>query len=368
MPRKEYIKHVKRIVVKVGSSTVTTPVGLNRPGIRNLVSQLAHLVSKGYQVVLVTSGAISAGKAQLTVSKKTLTVPEKQALASVGQSLLMEEYRKQFRKLGINTGQILLTEDDIKNRRRFLNARNALNTLLAMKVVPIINENDSVVIKEIRFGDNDTLSAHVTSLIDAQLLVILSDIDGFYHDLEDQEPAEEIHEIDEAILQKAGRPGSEMGTGGMVTKIRAAEIVMRFGEMMIIAQGNRKDVLIDIMKGKKIGTLFTGNGKSLTSRKKWLSLTKTAGAIVIDSGAQTAVVTGNRSLLATGITAVHGNFYMGDSVEIQNEQGDVLAKGVVNYPSDILDAIKGKKTSEVKKIVQGGFFQEVVNRDDMIIL
>jgi len=367
MPRKERFKHVKRIVVKVGTTSVTENNCISGKKIAGLASDVEAVMRRGYQVVIVSSGAISAGCGSLTLSKEKLSIPEKQAIASVGQILLINEYRTSFEKHGVRIGQILLTEDDIKNRRRFLNARHTFETLLSMGIVPVVNENDSVVVKEIKFGDNDSLSAHVATLINADLLILLSDIDGFYMDLEDPEPVDEIHKIDESIMKRAGGSSTVHGTGGMVTKLHAAEMLMRSGEMLVIAGSGEKNVLQRILSGEKIGTLFTGAASQLPARKKWLSMRIDMGLIIIDEGAEKALREGKKSLLDSGITAVQGHFNMGDIIDIVTRKGTVTGKGLINYSADELAVISGKKTAEIKKILGGRYFDEVINRDDMVI-
>jgi len=367
MPRKNHLKGVKKIVIKVGTSTIAEDGKLSRKKISRIADGVASLIKRGYHIVVVSSGAITAGAGALNKKKELLTIPERQALAAVGQSILINEYRASFRKRGLDVGQILLTEDDIKNRMRYLNARNTFHALLHMGVVPIVNENDSVVVKEIKFGDNDTLSAYVTSLVDADLLILLSDVDGFYMDLGDPSPVDEITEITEDILARAKGSGSSYGTGGMYTKILAAELIIRFGEMMIIARGSEKNVLARIMKGERIGTIFTGKDRSLGSRKKWLALRKANGFLTIDDGAVRALQDGKKSLLASGILSAQGEFDMGDPVEISSAQGRLIGKGIVNYSRDELVKIKGKKSQEIKKILGSKYFDEVINRDDLIL-
>ena len=367
MPRKDLIKDVKNIVIKVGSSTITDKGKISDKKIEKFVKELITLIKKGYRITIVTSGAIAAGSAQLNKDIKTLTIPEKQALASLGQTLLINEYRKYFNKGGFNVGQILLTEDDVKHRRRFLNARHTVNTLHEFGVVPIVNENDSVVIKEIKFGDNDTLSAYVASIIDADLLILLSDIDGFYWDMKDPGPVEEINIINDEVIERAGGEGSEIGTGGMITKIHAAQIIIRFGEMMVIAKGGEEGVLSSILNGEKVGTLFVGKNKPLASKKKWLTVTKGKGKIEVDDGAVKALIEGKKSLLAIGITGIIEDFDMGDIIEILNKENKVIGKGVVNYNYEEIRSIMGKKSNEIKEILGSTYFNEVINRDDMII-
>lgn len=367
MPRKNLIRNVRRIVVKIGSSSVTDKGIISGRKISAIVADVAELKRRGYQVVIVTSGAITSGAGSLDRSVKNLTIPEKQAFAAVGQTILMNEYRSRFSRHGLHVGQILLTEDDVRHRTRFLNARHTLETLLRLGIIPIVNENDSVAVTEIKFGDNDMLSAHVAGLINAGLLILLSDVDGFYMSMDDPEPVEEIYAINEHIYEMAGGSGSDFGTGGMMSKIRAAEIIIRFGEKMIIANAGTRGVLSRIMTGEKIGTIFIGKDKPLLGRKKWLALRKTTGTLVIDEGAVRAIRVGKKSLLASGISGISGSFTMGDVVEITEGAKKRIGKGIVNYSSEELALIKGKKSGEIKKILGDNVFQEVINRDDLIV-
>jgi glutamate 5-kinase len=368
VPRSKRLKKVKRIVVKIGTSNITEDGAISPRRIAELSADIISLIRSGYQAVVVTSGAISAGADAMKRNRENLTIPEKQALASIGQTILMNEYGSCFSGAGIPVGQILLTEDDVKNRLRFINARHTFNSLMDMGVVPIVNENDSVATGEIRIGDNDTLSAHVANIVEADLLILLSDVDGFYRDLSDPEPVEEITEIDGRIRKMAGGAGSIHGTGGMMTKINAAEIVIKSGEMMVIANGRNKNVLSRIMKGEVLGTLFIGSAESMPSRKRWIAFNeKVKGAIFIDNGAVSAIRDRKKSLLATGITGVEGKFSQGDAVEITDGSGAAIGKGIVNYSAGELKKIKGKKSSEIRDVLGGTFFDEVINRDYMII-
>ncbi|MGV7928430.1 MAG: glutamate 5-kinase [Spirochaetota bacterium] len=368
MPRKGILKGVRRIVVKIGTSLITEDGKISRRCIERLVGDIAALIDQKYQVVVVTSGAISAGSGALGKKRENLSLPEKQAMAAVGQSILMDEYRKCFRKHGREIGQILLTEDDVKHRRRFLNARHTFNALIEMGVVPVVNENDSVAVKEIRFGDNDTLSAHVANIVEAGLLIILSDVEGFYRDLADEIPLEEIGAIDEDVRRRAGGAGSTHGTGGMATKIRAAEIIMKSGELMLIANGRKSGVLPAILRGEKLGTLFRGGNSHMQSRKRWIAFNmRSSGSITIDGGAVNAIVSSKKSLLASGVTGVTGKFNPGDAVDVLNENGDTVGKGISNYSAAELSLIKGKKTRDIRGLLGGTYYEEVINRDDMII-
>jgi len=355
-------------VVKIGSSSITESDIISSTKISKFASDIAELKKKGYEVAIVTSGAISSGAGVLKINRNNLSIPEKQALAAVGQAVLMNEYRKCFDKLGFNIGQILLTEDDMRSRKRFLNARNALDALFKMGVIPVINENDTVTVSEIKFGDNDTLSAHVFNLIEADLLILLSDIDGFYYELDDPEPVYEIFKITDDLRKRAGGAGTSHGTGGMLTKVNAAEMIMRFGGLMVVADGKESSILTKIMSGERKGTLFAGEKIKINERKKWISMRKPRGSVIIDDGAVKALVAGKKSLLASGIVDISGKFDMGDIVEIDDIHNKIIAKGIVNYRSEELIIIKGKKTVEIKNLLNGHFFDEVINRDDMIIL
>lgn len=368
MPRKQYFHNIKRVVIKIGSSSLTGDAGISHEKMSAFVKQTAALVRGGYQVVLVTSGAVSAGAGKLSRDRSSLSIPEKQALAAVGQTILMNEYRTHFIEEGLEVGQILMTEDDVKNRNRYLNVRNTMNELLHMNVIPIVNENDSVVVKEIKVGDNDTLSAYVTNLVEAQLLILLSDIDGFYYDLKDEFPADVIYDIDETIINAAGGSGSLHGTGGMMTKIRAADMIIRSGGMMVIAKSAESDVLERIVKGHKIGTLFLSKNRSLSGRKRWISFhLSVAGAVKVDDGAHRALVEGNKSLLASGIVEVSGEFSQGDGVELCRKDGTPFGKGITNYANDELEKIKGKKSSEIEEILGSKYYDEAIHRDNLTI-
>lgn len=355
-------------MVKIGTSLVTADGAIAPARISRLVKDIAAVIGGGCQVVVVSSGAIGAGCGALGRARKNLSIPEKQAIAAVGQIVLMNEWGKCFLREGYQVGQILLTEDDVKHRRRFLNARHTMNTLLEMGIVPVVNENDSVAVKEIKFGDNDTLSAHVTNIVQADLLILLSDIDGFYRDLSDPEPVEEIYKIDDDVVRMAGGAGSDQGTGGMLTKIRAADIIIKSGEKMIIADGRVAGILSRIMKGEKVGTIFVGKGGGLASKKRWIAFNMPArGTVTVDDGAVKALRERKKSLLATGITAAGGKFDLGDAVEILDARGARVGKGVVNYSVGEIALIMGRKTDEIRKILDGTYFDEVINRDELII-
>lgn len=368
MKRADYLNNAKRIVVKIGSSSITEGGVISSEKISRFAADISDIKKMGYEVAIVTSGAISSGAGVLKIDRSNLSIPEKQALAAVGQAVLMNEYRKCFDEYELVIGQVLLTEDDMRNRVRFINARNAMDSLFKMNVIPVINENDTVTVSEIKFGDNDTLSAHVFNLIEADVLILLSDIDGFYHELDDPEPVSEVFKITDDIRKRAGGAGSSHGTGGMITKINAAEMIMRFGGVMFIADGSEAGILKKLVSGEKMGTLFAGEKIKITEKKKWIGMRKARGSVMIDEGAVGAIVKNKKSLLATGIFDIAGKFSMGDIVEIVDRDRNVIAKGIVNYKSDELNIIKGKKTGEIRTLLNGQYFDEVINRDDMVIL
>lgn len=364
--------NVKRLVVKVGSSTLSHPTGkLNIDQMERLARQLADLRNSGKEVILVSSGAVGAGIGKLGLGRRPKTIPEKQATAAVGQGLLMHMYEKLFSEYGIVVAQVLLTREDIMDRKRFLNARNALSALLQLEALPIINENDTIAVEEIKFGDNDTLSALVASLIDAELLIILSDIDGLYTgDPSKDEGATFIplvRDINGDIEQLAGGSGSGLGTGGMVTKIQSARIAMNSGFPMVIADGKAEKVINRIMAGEPVGTLFLQGENKLHSKKRWIAFgSNVQGRIYIDSGAQKALAKDGKSLLPTGIIGFEGDFDLGNTVCVFFEDKEV-GRGIVNYTSEEIRKIMGKKTKDIVKLLGYKDFDEVIHRNNFVL-
>lgn len=369
MPRKEYVSKVRRVVIKIGSSSISSGKGLSSEKVAVFAGQIARLKNEGYEIVIVTSGAISAGAAECGKNRDFLTVPQKQALAAVGQSILMDIYRDEFSHYSITIGQILMTEDDIKNRHRFLNIRNTMNMLLHMGIVPVINENDSVAVTEIQFGDNDTLSAHVAQLVEADLLILLSDIDGYYYNLSDSAPADIIPVITDEIRAGAGGAGTSHGTGGMKTKLNAADLMLRSGEMMVIANASAENVLLRILAGDMVGTLFAPEDYPyINGRKRWILFhSKPVGNLIVDEGARSAIVTKNSSLLPIGIITAEGHFKPGDTVDIVCE-GIHFARGIVNYSSEEISRIKRKKSGEIRELLGDEYYDEAVHRDNLSLL
>ena len=370
--REEILENIQKIVVKVGTSTLTNGDGsLNIEKIKKIVSELSNLSDKGYDVVLVTSGAVGAGMGKLNMTERPKTLSEKQALASVGQVALTHLYQLLFQEYGKIIGQILLTRGDFSDRRRYLNARNVCNTLLKNKIIPIINENDAVVSNELKVGDNDTLSALVSGLIDADLLIILSDVQGLYNKnpqkYEDANLIEIVGKIDDDIKKIAGGEGSKFGTGGMITKIIAAEMATKIGTNMVIASGDDPKNISRIVEKENIGTLFTKKNKKISSKKYWLAYgTNKKGLLTIDEGAEKALFKG-KSLLPVGIKSFEGDFDKGTVVKIMNMKNENIATGISNYSSDEIELIKGHRSEDIEKILGHKYDDVVVHIDNMVV-
>ncbi len=361
-----------RIVVKVGSSTLSHNTGkLNLHRMEQLVRELADLRNRGKEVVLVSSGAQAAGIGKLGLVRKPKTIPEKQATAAVGQGILMHMYEKFFAEYGVVVAQVLLTREDMSDRRRFLNARNAFNALLDYQAIPVINENDTIAVEEIKFGDNDTLSALVAGLIDADLLIILSDIDGLFSANPQEHPdarlISELSEITPEIEQLAGGAGSRLGTGGMTTKLLAGKIAISSGFPMVIANGRKAGVIRRVVAGEPEGTLFLPKENRLQTKKKWIAFgSSVQGHIIIDGGAGKALLERGKSLLPSGVVAVEGSFDIGNTVSVICAGGEI-ARGIVNYPAEEIQKIKGKKTTEIKKILGYKDYDEIIHRDNLVV-
>ncbi|MEQ8215896.1 MAG: glutamate 5-kinase, partial [Smithellaceae bacterium] len=333
--RLETLAHTKKILIKIGSAVLTGADGLDLKIINSLVAEMSELVHQGYSVVLVSSGAIASGKHRLNITGKLKSIPEKQAAAAVGQGRLMRIYSKYFEKKGIHVAQILLTLSDLTNRQRFLNIRNTLSTLMDWKVIPIINENDTVAVDEIKFGDNDNLASMIANIVEADLFINLTNIDGLY----DRNPAEFkkarfiglVSEFTDEIEAIATAETSSVGTGGMKSKVLAAKKVTAMGIPCIIAPGKKKKILTDIISGKEIGTLFLPMSDRLNSKKYWIAFTlRSRGKLIIDDGARKALLEKGKSLLPSGIIDVEGDFALGDPVSCVDSEGTAIAKGLVN--------------------------------------
>ena len=371
--RKDLLKNVKRVVVKVGSGVLTRKDGLNRAVINDLSDDICHLKKKGIEVILVTSGAIASGLKKIGMTRRPESISHQQAVAAVGQSSLMMTYEKAFGRHKQKVAQILITRDDLNHRGRYLNARNTLFTLLAWKIVPIINENDTVVVDEIKFGDNDNLSAMVTNLIGSQLLINLTDIDGLFekdpHSHKNAKMITVVEKVNRGVMRHAGTIPGFLGTGGMASKVKAARKVAMGGVPTIIANGLRKGILRDIFLGRERGTLFLPQDAALCSRKHWIAFAKSPkGEIVIDEGAEKALLNLGKSLLPSGIQEVRGHFSLGDSVILVNQTGHELAAGMVNYPSGDIKKIMGYKSSDIEERLGYKHDDEVIHRDNLVII
>lgn len=374
MLTRENLNDAKRIVIKVGTSTLTHATGkLNLLRIEKLARELSDLANQGKQIILVSSGAVSAGMERLGLKEKPKNIPEKQAAAAVGQGILLHIYEKMFGEYGQIVAQVLLTRADSVNRKRYTNSRNTLMALLNQGVIPIINENDAVSIDELKIGDNDTLSAMVASIIDADLLIILSDVEGVYtaNPLTDPSAAllNEIADITPDIEELAGGPGTLRGTGGMYTKIQAAKIAVNSGVTMVIASGARDGVVREVLQGHKTGTIFISKENRLQIRKRWLAFgVSVSGRVFVDKGCEQALIKDGSSLLAAGITAVEGEFELGNTISIMSGCGRELARGIINYNADDLKKIKGAHTQEIVSILGYKPYDEVVHRDNLVLL
>ena len=373
--RNEVLTQAKRIVVKIGSSLVSSrEAGLEPDRIDRLAEDLAALRAAGRDVLVVSSGAIVSGIKKLSLKEYPKSLPVKQAAAAVGQSRLMWAYEKSFERLDIKVAQILLTHHDLADRRRFLNARHTLAALIEFQVIPIINENDTVAVDEIRVGDNDTLAAEVAHLVDADLLVILSDIDGLFTEDPRKNPSAEliplIAEITDDIERRAGISTTFGSTGGMATKVRAAKKVGEYGVATLIMNGQTKCLLPHILLGNNPGgSLFLPKARRMNSRKHWIGYTLRArGAISLDQGAVDALTKRGKSLLASGIVTVAGSFEAGDPISCLDPDGKEFAKGLVNCSSDTLIEIKGLKTAEIQQRLGPQEYEEVIHRDNLVIL
>ena len=368
------LQAARRIVVKVGTSTLTHPNGkLNYSRIEGLVRELANAVNAGKQILLVSSGAVGAGMDRLGWKEKPKTIPAKQAAAAVGQGILMHTYEKLFAEYGQVVAQVLLTREDSVNRRRYANSRNTLLTLLDIGVIPIINENDTVSIDELKIGDNDTLSANVAAIVDADLLIILSDVDGVYSANPQTDPQArllpEIAEVTPEVEAICGGAGTMRGTGGMLTKMAAARMAMNSGIVMVIASGGRDGVVQSILDGKPIGTLFPPRQNRLQFRKRWLAFgARIKGRLTVDKGCAQALLSNGSSLLAAGIKSVDGSFEQGSTVSIVNPDGWEIARGLVNYSTDDVRKIMGAHTHEIAEILGHKPYDEVVHRDNLVLL
>ena len=367
---------MKRIVVKLGSNIVAStesPSGLDLERIHNLADDISKILLRGIQVVIVSSGAIAVGMRKLGLTVKPHEIKLKQATAAFGQSGLIHAYERAFGNFNTKVAQILLTRDVITDRTRYINARNTITTLLDLTIVPIINENDTVSVDEIKFGDNDNLAALVSGLINADLLIILSDVEGLYssNPLEDKnaELIGHVTSVDESIEVMAGKSTTTFGTGGMYSKVLAAKKAMGYGIPVIIMSGIRTGLLPRLIDGSRYGTFFEPSSKRLPSRKRWIAhAVRAKGSLYIDDGAVQALVKNGKSLLPSGIVRVFGHFSEGEPINCLSLEGDKIAQGLTNYCSEDIKKIKGAKTAQIEAILGFKYSDEVIHRDNLVLL
>ena len=373
MTERRKLKTTKRWVVKIGSSLLTDDgQGLNLSQMRAWVLQMSALIKDGVELCLVSSGAIAVGLKSLQLTRRPEELPLLQAAAAVGQMGLIQAWHSCFSASGHESAQVLLTHEDLTDRKRYLNARDTLKALNRFGVIPVINENDTVATDEIRFGDNDSLGALATNLLEADVLVILTDQDGFF----DQDPrfyndvklVNEVRALDETLLLMAGKNGGVLGQGGMYTKVMAAQQAARSGAITVIADGRRDDILLDLRGGKPLGSLLAPDLKPLAARKRWLASQKqTRGTLIIDAGAAEAIKAKGRSLLPVGVANILGGFERGDMVAIKSIEGEHIATGLVNYGSEEALQMRGKTSAQLKELQLFLAGASLVHRDNMAL-
>lgn len=372
---REVLKKAKRIVIKVGTSTITYANGKrNFSQIDRLAREISDLQNQGKEMILVTSGAVAVGVDRMGLPGKPKTIPGKQAAAAVGQGVLMHTYEKFFADYGQIVAQVLITKTEAIDRHRYTNTRNTFMELMRQRVIPIVNENDVVALDELKIGDNDNMSALVAGIVDADLVIILSDVDGLYTANPQTHPdaviVPEVAEITPEIEASAGGVGSARGTGGMATKIQAAKAATSSGIHLVIASGTEKNAITRVLQGEELGTLFVSRENRLQFRKRWLAFgAKIAGSIVVDDGCAKAIrKAGGCSILPAGVFAVQGEFLPGSTVSVIDKDAHELARGLVHYSSAELEQIKGCNSGEIANILGHKNFDEVIHRDDLVIL
>jgi glutamate 5-kinase len=372
--RKKYLKNIKRVVIKIGSSSLTLKSGgLDIANMKKFTGEVRNVTKKGIEIIIVTSGAIAAGLKYLNILRRPNDISTLQAAASVGQVELMKAYDNLFSEYSLKVGQILLTKEDTTRRKQYLNIRNTIENLIKLNVIPIINENDSSAVDEIKFGDNDNLAALVSSLADADALIILSDIEGMYDKnpktASDAKLIPFVEKVTPDIEKIAGGIGSTFGSGGMMTKIKAAKICSFSGIAMIIANSRMPDVLDKILNFESIGTFFVPQTiKKVKSIKRWIAFgTRTKGSIIIDRGAEDAIRNKGKSILAIGVVEMLGNFNKGDTLKVLSIDNKLIAKGISSFSAEEIDNIKGKNQNQIAKQFGSLFCNEIINRDCLVV-
>jgi len=371
--RQTLFDKAKRVVVKVGSAILTGDDGMNLEVVKNLAKEIAFLHDTGREVILITSGAVAAGRRKINLAQSTLTIKEKQALAAIGQSCLMNHYGEAFEVYDKKIAQILLTHSDLSDRRRYLNVRNTILTLFKFGIIPVINENDTVSTEELKFSDNDNLGALVANLIEADMFICLTDVDALY----DSNPQIDsnaqalytVAEVTPEIEAMAGNSKSVLGTGGMQSKINAAKMVAAGGGSSFIGSGRQDNILQHLFSGEMVGTFFLPRKEKMQSRKRWIAyVLKPKGTLVLDKGACKAVSQNGKSLLPSGIIKIEGDFTVGDSVLCLTESGKKIAAGLTNFCSEELTKIKGLRTDKIEQVLGYKGADEVLHRNNLVVL
>ncbi len=371
---RRFLPKIHRLVVKVGSGLIASPeAALDAARIGQLADAVAGIVAGGREVVLVSSGAVAAGMFRLGVTERPRSIPEKQAAAAVGQSALMWHYEQAFARHGLKVAQVLLTQDDISDRARYLNARNTLLTLLGFGVLPVVNENDTVAVEEIKVGDNDNLAALVAHLVDADLLVLLTDVDGLYTGNPRRDPDARKIEVVELLTEEIQRLAQDaratVSVGGMSTKLQAAQKAMASGIPMVIASGHEAGILQRLLRGEPLGTIFVPKADRLGARKRWLAFAvPPQGRLTVDAGAKRALTERGKSLLPSGVVEVEGDFQAGEVVVLATSDGKEFARGLTNYDAEELRRIRGAKTAAIEGILGYKRLDEVIHRDNLAVL
>ncbi len=369
------LSKIKNIIIKIGSSSLCDENGnIDKEKILNLIQQIAYIKRKGINITLVSSGAINAGVNVMKLDKRPATIPQKQALAAIGQATLMQIYEDLFSLYKLKCAQILLNHDDFDDRKRLMNFNNAIQAIIDYDVVPIINENDTLAVEEIKVGDNDTLASLIVPAVSSDLVVLVSDIDGLYddnpHTNKNAKLISNVAGVTKTIENMAKDASSKVGTGGMITKIKAAKICNEFGCDLAIVNGNTPNILIDLLEGKEVGTYFDSSPvRHLSSRQHWImyrSMPK--GKVVVDDGAKDALVNKRTSLLAKGIIDVRGNFLISQIIDIVDQNENVLARGMTNYSSDEIRLIKGLNSSEIENVLHYKDYDEVIHANNLVIV
>ncbi len=370
--REKIFQNTRRIVIKLGSGILTADNGLNLDVISSISNQISNIIDSGIEVIMVSSGAVASGMKKMNMLEKPATTPGKQASAAIGQAGLILEYEKAFNRNNRKVAQILLTQNDLLNKKRYLNARNTLNTLIAWKVIPIINENDTVATDELKFGDNDNLSAMIALLLNADVLINLTDIDGLYNKDPRTNPDAELlpllTTIGKSVEKLASSIPGAVGTGGMLSKIKAARKSTLAGIPMFIGSGKDPSIIPDLFAGKEKGTFFAPKKSKMESRKRWIAFNaKPEGKLVLDDGAKSAIISNGTSLLPSGILKVTGDFKIGATVKCVDRKNNLIATGLVNYTSIQINDIKGQKSSEIEHILGFKNDDEVIHRDNLAV-